>query len=288
MTGNVRRPGPPWSVDLLADLHAGALTAEEENELRERIADDAEAQEILAALDATLSDLGALSNLPVPRMPEDLAARLDDAIAAEQRTRVAQVGAPGIPQQAPSATAFPEAGYPAQRQLPAFAAPAAPQSAAHPPSNVVDLAARRRKRLGWGAGLLTAAAAVVGVAVVVVPQPAGPGDNVVGQPSAAPTSTSPGVPEVEGGNFGPVFGEVLAAKDYGQLESPEKLEQCLAGGGVTSKPVGFAPVKLDGRDAVMSILTAGKPGSWRVVVLDPKTCGPTNPEGVLADEVINR
>ncbi|ATE57880.1 MULTISPECIES: anti-sigma factor family protein [Actinosynnema] len=287
MTGNVRRPGPPWSVDLLADLHAGALTAQEEDELRARIADDAEAQEILAALDATLSDLGALSNLPVPRMPEDIAARLDDVIAAEQRSRVAQVGAPGIPQQTAVAPALPEAGYPAQRQLPAFAAPAAPRTAAHPPSNVVDLAARRRKRLGWGAGLLTAAAAVVGVAVVVAPQP-GAGDNVVGQPSAAPTSASPGVPEVEGGNFGPVFGEVLAAKDYGQLESPEKLKQCLAGGGVTSTPVGFAPVRLDGRDAVMSILPGGKSGSWRVVVLDPKTCGPTNPEGVLADEVINR
>lgn len=78
--------GPPWSVDVLADLHAGRYRAEIAGPLRRRIADDPWASSVLTALDATVDEL---SLLPDPRMPERLALRLDAAIAAEYRATTA-------------------------------------------------------------------------------------------------------------------------------------------------------------------------------------------------------
>src|SRR4051812_48996977 len=129
MSGSERRQGtpidPPWSVDLLADLHAGVLDAETEAVLRPRVEADPEARAVLEALDATLADLSSLPPIPMPR---DVAARIDAALAAE---------AHGVP------------------------------------APVVSLnEARQRskyKRVGWGASVLVAAAAAVGVIAVVIP-----------------------------------------------------------------------------------------------------------------------
>jgi hypothetical protein len=244
MTGNARRSGPPWSVDLLADLHAGALDPRTEAELRPLVENDPEAREILAALDATLDDL---HNLPPIPMPRHVAERIDAALAEEAR-------------------------------------PVAP---------VVDFAqakARRAKRLGWGAGLLAAAAVSVGVAVVTIPQ-----DNTAGngggqaqedQTTNAPVSDDR-MPAVRGENFGPVFGDVLKAQNYGPLENQEQLADCLRGANITAgKPLGVSPITLDDKPAVMAILPGGTPGAYRIVVVDPRTCGPDNPEGVLANSKI--
>ncbi|MBW4719458.1 anti-sigma factor family protein [Saccharothrix obliqua] len=237
MTGNVRRSGPPWSVDLLADLHAGVLDPRDEAELRAAVAHDADAQAVLRALDATVEEL---HNLPPIPMPRHVAERIDAALAAEAR-------------------------------------PLAP---------VVDLTARRRrKQLGWGAGLLAAAAVAVGVVVV----------STQGN-TAAPTSDQQALPTtkadtpvthqplaVKGNDFGPVFGDVLKAQNYGPLENQDKLAGCLQGANIVStKPLGVSPITLDGRDAVMAVLPGGKPGAFQIVVLDPDTCGPDNPNGVLA------
>ncbi|CCH35740.1 hypothetical protein ABZ816_14135 [Actinosynnema sp. NPDC047251] len=242
MTGNVRRSGPPWSVDLLADLHAGVLDPGSEAELRSAVARDPEAQAVLDALDATLEDLRGLPPIPMPRHVAD---RIDAALADEAR-------------------------------------PVAP---------VVDLAAKRRKKqVGWGAGLLAAAAVAVGVVVVstqannAAPPP---GDQVAlpkTQPNTPVTNPGNSAPlAVKGNDFGPVFGDVLKAQNYGPLENQDKLAGCLKGGDIVgSKPLGVSPITLDGRSAVMAILPGGKPGAFQIVVLDPETCGPDNPEGVLA------
>ncbi|MEU5690608.1 hypothetical protein [Actinosynnema sp. NPDC020468] len=252
MTGNVRRSGPPWSVDLLADLHAGALDARTEAELRPIVENDPEALEILAALDATLDDL---RNLPDVPMPAAVAARIDAALAAEAR------GGAGV---------------------------------------VVDLAAaRRRKRLGWGAGLLAAAAVAVGVVVVALPKGGSPVGDVAAPPAATP-STAPAdsspqpsggsavkIPEVAPGDLGAVLGDVLKAQNYGPLENQETLAGCLAGANITSaKPLGVSPITLSGKAAVMAVLPTGQAGKFKLVVLDPDTCGPDNPNGVLATSVI--
>ncbi|WP_367133890.1 hypothetical protein [Saccharothrix sp. HUAS TT1] len=246
MTGNARRSGPPWSVDLLADLHAGALDPRTEAELRPLVENDPEAREVLAALDATLADLHDLPPIPMPRHVAD---RIDAALAEEAR-------------------------------------PTAP---------VVDFArakARRAKRLGWGAGLLAAAAVAVGVAVVAIPRDDAADDGGMAQPDQTSTPATgsaapPGMPAVRGENYGPVFGDVLKAQNYGPLENQDKLADCLRGANISAgKPLGVSPITLDDKPAVMAILPAGAPGAYRIVVVDPRTCGPDNPDGVLANSTI--
>jgi hypothetical protein len=245
MSGSERRQGtpidPPWSVDLLADLHAGVLDEETANALRPRVEADPDARAVLEALDATMADLASLPPIP---MPADVAARIDAALAAEAR-------------------------------------------GAQAPVVSLNAARQRKKRLGWGAGVLVAAAAAVGVAVLVVP-----GANTGGQDAApAPTrsagsgsSNSAPLPYVKGENFGPVIGDVLKAQNYGPLENQDTLAGCLKGGNIpAAKPLGVSPINLDDRSAVMAILPGGRPGAFRIVVLDPETCGPDNPNGVLAD-----
>ncbi|MGM1059727.1 anti-sigma factor family protein [Saccharothrix sp. Mg75] len=250
MSGNVRRSGPPWSVDLLADLHAGALDPRTEAELRPLVENDPEAREVLAALDATLADLRDLPPIPMPRAVAD---RIDAALAAEAR--------------------------PTARE----SAPVAP---------VVDLAAaraKRAKRLGWGAGVVVAAAAAVGIAVLTVPRDnsADDGGGNQAQPGDTPNSQVSAPLAVKGQEFGPVFGDVLKAQNYGPLENQDKLSGCLRGANITAgKPIGVSPITLDERPAVMAILPGGKPGAYRIVVVDPGTCGPDNPDGVLANSTI--
>ncbi|NBH03925.1 hypothetical protein GTY80_11810, partial [Amycolatopsis sp. SID8362] len=53
--------GPPWSVDVLADLHAGVLDDAQAAELWPLVHADPEAQAILDALDATQADLAAFA-----------------------------------------------------------------------------------------------------------------------------------------------------------------------------------------------------------------------------------
>jgi hypothetical protein len=248
MSGSERRQGtpidPPWSVDLLSDLHAGVLDEETANALRPRVEADPDARAVLEALDATLADLASLPPIP---MPADVAARIDAALAAE---------AGGV-------------------QTPVVS---------------LNAARQRRKRLGWGAGVLVAAAAAVGVAVLVVPG-AKTGSQEVAAPAPTPTRSANGgtsnsapLPYIRGQNFGPVIGDVLKAQNYGPLENQDTLAGCLKGGNIpASKPLGVSPINLDDRSAVMAILPGGRPGAFRIVVLDPKTCGPDNPNGVLAD-----
>src|SRR5436305_14816461 len=135
---------PPWSVDVLADLHAGVLEQSVSDRLWPRVRDDPDARAVLDALDTTRTEL---ARLPPLTMPPQVAARIDAALAAEIQA----------------------------------AAPVAP---------VVDLARarrRRNRRLGWGAGMLVAAAAVLAVLAVVLPRNATPGNGL-----AAPAPANPG------------------------------------------------------------------------------------------------
>jgi hypothetical protein len=84
MSGEQRRPGvpqgPPWALDLLADLHAEALDADTARELSPLVRRDPAAAEILAGLDATRHDMAAL---PPLRMPDEVTDRICTALATE-------------------------------------------------------------------------------------------------------------------------------------------------------------------------------------------------------------
>lgn len=97
MTGTPGRPPRPpdrsLPLELLADLHAGALDEQQAAELRARVAADPAARATLAALDATVAELNAL---PSPRMPDHVAARIDATLAAQPRGGSAPPGGPVV------------------------------------------------------------------------------------------------------------------------------------------------------------------------------------------------
>lgn len=247
--------GPPWSVDVLADLHAGVLDDSQAAELWPLVNADPEARAILDALDATQADLASLANVPAPPMPAQFAARLEAALAAEAAAR------------------FP--GQSTQRQ-----AGPAPRNAA-----VVDLAAarrRRNKRLGWAAGVLTAAAAAVVAVTLAIPNT----PRQTGTPNvAAPAPTGPSVGS-DGSGAQALVGKGLGVRDFGPLQNEDKLDACIAAAGLDPKvrPEGIRPVNVGGKAGVMIILTTGKLAQFRLVAFGAD-CGPGNP-AVLFDKVV--
>jgi hypothetical protein len=113
--------GPPWSVDVLADLHAGVLEEWEAAELWPLVNADSGALAIIKALEATTADLAGLAAALVEPMPAGVATRLDVAIENFVIENAAR-----------------------QPPRPAVASPASLDAAR----------SRRNTRLGWGAGLL--------------------------------------------------------------------------------------------------------------------------------------
>lgn len=237
--------GPPWSVDVLADLHAGALDAKQSAALWAQVNRDPEAQAVLAALDGVRRDLDALGDAPVEPMPAHFAAQLDAAIAAEAaKTRPAPV--------------------------------AVPQQGVAPVTDMAEARRRRNRRMGWAAGVLTAAAAAVAVTFVALP-----GSNETGGTPQAEdggknsSQTAPGggnePPLVLEGDNAPPASALLGHKDYGPLDSEEGLKTCLSEQGIDDPQVmGAREVMLDGTEGVAALLARGEDGHrLRLVVVDP-------------------
>jgi hypothetical protein len=236
--------GPPWSVDVLADLHAGALDAKQSAALWARVNNDPEAQAVLAALDSVKLDLDALGDAPVEPMPAHFAAQLDNAIAAE-----------------------------AARSMPS----AARQGVA-PLGDMAEARRRRNKRIGWVGGLVTAAAAVVAVAFVALPgeQPTTGG---VAQPqdtsNEAPGDTAEPPLALKADNLGPAINGLTGEKDYGPLEDEQGLKDCLADQGVEDPQIiGVREVTLDGTPGVATLLTPGEDDHrFRLLIVTPDCSG---------------
>jgi len=213
--------GPPWSVDVLADLHAGVYPPHVVADLRQRVAGDRTAMEVLAALDSTVDQL---SLLPPVRMPERFALRLDAAIAAESRLRSTARRPAGPAQQSrppwtPAPASYTPQVHPpterpgtAQAAAPIAATAEPPMSApgggppgpppgqrvfphfsAQPPvDNVVPLAAARSRRNRWVGGLAAAAAvAAIGTVTLTSLNNSSPSYVAVPAPSTMTTLSPP-------------------------------------------------------------------------------------------------
>lgn len=125
-------PQPPYSADLLADLHAGVLDDDVAARLWPAVRRDPDAMTVIAALDSVgrrLRALGEAEDAGGPSIPPDVAARIDAALTAEaaarRRRRRAAAGA-GIAAAAAVAIGFAVVAHGADRpELPAStAAPA--------------------------------------------------------------------------------------------------------------------------------------------------------------------
>jgi hypothetical protein len=153
MTGIDRRGdtpmGPPWPVDVLADLHAGAFDPSVSERLWPQVRHDPDAVAVLEALDATRAELAGLATQGSPLLPEHVAARLDAALAAEARAMFTPVPAPVV--------------------------------------DLAAARRRRTQRWGWAAGALVAAAAVA-VVVIAIPRVGSPGQGIAASPAQQLTS----------------------------------------------------------------------------------------------------
>lgn len=243
--GNGGANGPVLSVDVLADLHAGALSESEAAELWPRVNADPEARAVIEALEAAQTDLGSLQHEPVEPMPDHVAARIDAAITGEQRARENQ-GASG---------------------------------------NVVglDRARNRRKKQGMAAGLVAVAAAVVAAVAIAVPNLGGSGETPgVAQPAPseqsgdsdanAPSNGSgPLALSKDEGDLSAAIGSVSTVRDYGPLGSKSRLDACVqaAGADPSKQPAGVRPVTIDGEEAVLALYPTGKIAQFRMVAVSP-------------------
>lgn len=249
MTGTPKGPRPSWTPDLLADLHAGVLPEREATALRTAVADDPGALAVLAALDGVVADLGGLSDDP-PTMPEDVAARIDAALAAQP-----------LPTHPPDI---------AVTRLPLT-----------PPTPVVSLANRRRGRISWGVGAVLAAAAAVGAVFLVRP---------VVVPGPVPTTTDgPSAPlNLASGRLDTLPGGVIGGTEYGPLADPVVLAVCLRANGAppTTKPMGARSVAVgeERTPGVLMALPGGRPAAVRLLIVG-LDCGAGNP-ATLGDSVI--
>lgn len=242
----VEAAGPPWSVDLLADLHSGVLVDGEATRLRVRVEADPEAQAILEALEATAADLEAWGSAPAPPLPDVVAARIDAALAHEAQEMFGT-------------------------------------------APVVDIGVarrRRNRRLGWLSGAVAVAAAAVAAVVILVPKGATTGGNPVAEPpqagQAAPLAVRGDHPEAA------VVRLSTGTKDYGPLGGPERLSSCLqtAGLAANANPIGVSPGTVDGRQAVLVLLTTGRLAEFRLIAFAP-SCGQGG-SGVLLDKVVGK
>jgi hypothetical protein len=254
MTGMERGSGgPPWSVDLIADLQAGALDPAAAAQLWPQVNADPEARGILAALEATQADLSEFAMAPAPPMPAHFAARLDAAIAAESQARA------HIPQQQP-----PPPG--------------------HAPVISLDAARKRRnRRLGMGAGFLVAAAAAVGIVFATLPTST---DGTPTQAGSNPGETVQDPLNFKADELGkPQLEAAKGKNDFGPFSDKAKLTACLEANGISAKadPLGARQVKVDGKPGTLVALVRGA-GQFRLIVVGPD-CGPGNPSK-LADKNI--
>lgn len=234
--------GPPWSVDVLADLHAGALDARQSAALWAQVNRDPEAQAVLAALDSVKRDLDALGDAPVEPMPAHFAAQLDAALAAEATNTMPGTARAGV-------------------------------------APVTDMAAARRKRnrrLGWATGLVTAAAAVVAVTFIALPGPQQTGGTPQAQDGNSEEAPGNAPPlALKGDDLGPAIGGLTGQKDYGPLDDEQGLKDCLADHGVEEPQViGVREVTLDGEQGVAALLAQGEDGHrFRLMIVAPDCSG---------------
>lgn len=262
MTGSGReqRPtgarGRALSVDLLADLHAGALDEHQAAALQRSVADDPWAGAVLRALDDTVDDLAALPAQQLP-MPPSVAHRIDAALAA-------------------------------QGALPASALPNSSPNSSAVPAGVAPVRRRRHRRVAaaWaGAAVLVAAAAVAGVLALTGVQ-----RHVAGTPRAggAPgAATQVDLPlTISGNDLDSVLPQALARHDLGPLSQPGRLRACLTANGVPAgvTPLGATQVAFERHRAVLLVLPTARIARFRLLVVG-EDCSTATPSH-LADHLI--
>ena len=313
--------GPPWPVDVVADVHAGLYPPELNRQLRDRMMTDPEARATLTAL-SSVAD--RLSLLPGLTMPDRYATRLAAAIDAQALARSAgsrstvptrRIGptvlrtdlsplldatprwnvdgastrqaAGGRP---PGAVAFVPpiptprpASEPHADQTQRLAEPMR-----YPPPidrNVVDLDATRRRRRLRATGILGLAAAVALIGVVTfLATRSTPAAQSASGPAPSAVATGSLTPNAAQFQVDPsnVGGAYGAVKGRIYATDPIVWADCLAANGLPGKDLlGASVVSYQGSDAI-ALAVAIDATHAEVLIVAP-TCG-----GPLGGQLLSR
>ena len=309
--------GPPFSADVVADVHAGVYPEAVTVALRQRIAADPEAAAVLAALDATVADLASWHDpAPFP-MPDGYAARLDAVIAAEAAARAGRVvtpgpsapgaSAPGTPAFGPlvsgpvgttslSASAGAPGGPLASR--PVSAPPAGRSSAGTGPGRVGSLdeaRSRRTRRWAVGLGVAAAFAAVLTIGAVILRPTATSGGGVAGDGSVvttgaspastgassapAPGSSQPGSAAivVDPNHLEELLTQIVGFSDAGPYADPARLSACLAANGVKNTNV-LGVSAVNYQGATAYAISLGLDEATAKILIVGDSCGVPGPD----------
>ncbi|MFQ6325474.1 hypothetical protein ACLMAL_04955 [Nocardia sp. CWNU-33] len=244
-------PQPPFSTELLADLHAENVAPELGEQLWPEVRRDPDAVRYLHSLDtvsAQLRTLGQDDHI-IHAMPADIAARLEQFVDGfhfdeEPTEQVATI------HQLPSAAA-PES----------VDAPAVSDPDAQPPgiATPVSLDERRGRRLRWLAA--AAAVAVVACAAVAV--------STLGGREVAPTA-QPTTGNVELGDDlnATVALAALGRHDVtGALGSQAALNRCVHANGLDRTILGSTNTTFHGQASVLILLTGPRPHKITALVV---------------------
>ncbi|WP_024801422.1 hypothetical protein [Nocardia sp. BMG51109] len=262
-------PRPPFSTDLLADLHADNVSPELSEQLWPQVRDDPESLRFLRSLDdvtVELQSLGQDSEILHP-MPSEVGTRLDRLLDDLAHGNRPETPAPETP--VPGDTAVPplppgDNGTPTTRPMAAVA----PDE--EDPAELIRLDARRSRRLRW----LTAAAAVIAIvvgALIGVDAVRGPDPA----PRALPTTPAGAVELDDDLPAATLLSAIGRNEVTGPLAGPGALTGCVAAAGFNRPVLGSMNVTYRGRPAVVIILTGPQPPKITALVVGTG-CGPGN------------
>ncbi|MFE9321714.1 hypothetical protein ACIHDR_02760 [Nocardia sp. NPDC052278] len=265
-------PQPPFSPELLADLHADNVAPELSEQLWPMVRNDPDALRFLNSLDDVSAELRALGRDEhvIHAMPADIAARLEEFVegldVAEEPSE--QVG---TVHRLYSATTRPESSVPVW--------PESADDAKHSGHEAaIPLTRHGTRRLRW----LAAAAAVIAiVACVAVAVDALRGHEVA--PSAHPTTSG----NVQLGDEldATVALRALGRNDVtGALGTPAALNRCVHANGLDRTVLGSTDTTFGGRDAVLILLTGPRPHKITALVVGIG-CGTDDPQQLALTDI---
>lgn len=279
-------PQPPFSPELLADLHAGSLAPELHEQLWPAVRRDGEALRFVHALDEVSADLRALgrSDHVIHRMPDDVTARLmafvdeldsaeiaDDAVPDAAGATIYRLPVSG---EKDDAAAVSDGSVVARNLLTAEPEPAVP---AAPPAAPVSLDERRRSRLRR-LTVAAAAIAVVACASIALTVVRGSDDT---PPIAQPTSAGTELDEPTAAAMLTALGRNDAT---GTLSNAAARERCVQANGLDRTVLGSMNIRYHGQDAVLLLLTG--PRTPKITALIVGTgCSTADPQHLTVQDI---
>ncbi|WP_227979020.1 hypothetical protein [Nocardia spumae] len=271
-------PRPPFSTDLLADLHADNVPPDEAEALWPQVRQDPEAVDFLHSLDSVTAELRALSldDHILHPMPTEVAARLDALLdelsRGEGPDRVATVHH--------LYTTSPGSEPPSTRPMPALEAisdevePSDTEAdwASDEVPPPVSLDGQRAKRWRWFAAAAAAVAVVAGSLVAFDALR----DRPV-TPNALPAKQSTPLALDEDMSSGAVL-NVLGRNDVsGPLAGPGAITSCVKAAIPDRTVLGSTNVTYHGESAVLILLTGPRPPKITALVVG-SGCSPADPQ----------